>query len=64
MSDHAQRAVRDGGKRRFAELSSGHFLAVLCDGSSPVANLQQQTAATKAQRGGGGCDYSRLAKHE
>jgi hypothetical protein len=47
-----------------AELSSGHFLAVLCDGSSPVANLQQQTAATKAQPGGGGCDYSRLARHE
>jgi hypothetical protein len=33
-------------------------------GPADEANLQQQTAATKAQPGGGGCDYSRLARHE
>src|SRR5829696_2746165 len=31
---------------------------------APVANLQQKTAATKAQPGGGGCDYSWLTRHE
>ena len=31
---------------------------------SAVANLQQQSAATKAQPGGSGRDYSRLARHE
>ena len=33
-------------------------------GSSPVTNLQQQTAATKAQLGGGECDYWRLARRK
>jgi hypothetical protein len=31
---------------------------------SAVANQQQQSAATKAQPGGGARDYSRLARHE
>jgi hypothetical protein len=62
---HRQRQRRaNGPERRFADLESGHFLAALCNGSSPVANLQQQNAATKAQPGGDGCDYSRLAKRK
>ena len=38
--------------------------AAFCNGSSAVANLQQQSAATKAQPSGGGCDYSRLARRK
>jgi hypothetical protein len=34
------------------------------EGFPPVANLQQQSAATKAQPGGGGCDYSRLTRRK
>jgi hypothetical protein len=45
-------------------LESGHFLAALCNGSSPVATLQQQSAATKAQPGGRERDYSRLARRK
>ncbi|MDF2747226.1 MAG: hypothetical protein K0S98_1511 [Propionibacteriaceae bacterium] len=33
-------------------------------GSTPVANVQQETAATNARSGAFGCDYSRLAVHE
>jgi hypothetical protein len=44
------------------DLECGHFLAGLCNGSPE--NLQQQSAATKAQPGGGGCDYSRLARRK
>jgi hypothetical protein len=32
--------------------------------SAPVANLQHETAATNARRGGSYCAYSRLARHE
>jgi hypothetical protein len=35
-------------------------LTALCNGYSPVAKLQQQSAATKAQSGGRECDYLRL----
>src|SRR4029453_2786399 len=32
--------------------------------STPVANLQHETAATNARRSGSYCAYSRLARHE
>jgi hypothetical protein len=35
----------------------------LHSGLAPVANLQQQTAATNARPGGSGCACSRLARH-
>jgi hypothetical protein len=37
---------------RFTDLESGRFLAALSNGSSLVANLQQQSAATKTHAGG------------
>jgi hypothetical protein len=59
-SVNAGRTVQNVGSRR----ERWHLLAALCNGSSPVANLQQQSAATTAQPGGDGCDYSRLARRK
>ena len=55
-SEHSSPAASD--------LASGHLLAGLCNGSSPVSKLQQQSAATKAQPGGGGCYDSRLVRRK
>ena len=43
---------------------AGTVLATSDSTPAPVANLQQQSAATKAQPGGCGCDYSRLARRK
>jgi hypothetical protein len=57
----ARTLVNSGG----GNLESGHCLGTLLHARlAPEANLQQQTAATRAQPGGGGCDYLRLARHE
>jgi hypothetical protein len=51
-------------EQRRRQLGKRALPGSLCNGSSPVANLQQQSAATKAQPGGRGCDYSRLARRK
>jgi hypothetical protein len=57
-------------RRRRAQYPPGQIgKRALCwqrmrSGPAPVANLQQETAATNARTGGSGCAYLRLARHE